>query len=42
MQKVAEGITCDIPDAMVNLQAEQMANNFKQQLASQGIPLTSI
>ena len=23
---------------MVNLQAEQMANNFKQQLASQGIP----
>ena len=38
MQKVAEGITCDIPDAMVNLQAEQMANNFKQQLASQGIP----
>ena len=37
MQKVAEGITCDIPDAMVNLQAEQMANNFKQQLASQGI-----
>ena len=38
MQKVAEGITCDIPDAMVDLQAEQMANNFKQQLASQGIP----
>ena len=29
MQKVAEGITCDIPDARVNLQAEQMANNFK-------------
>ena len=38
MAKVAEGITCDIPDAMVDLQAEQMANNFKQQLASQGIP----
>ncbi len=39
MQKVAEGITCDIPDAMVDLQAEQMANNFKQQPGLSGHPL---
>lgn len=38
MQKVADGIEADIPDAMVDAQAEQMVNNFKQQMAAQGIP----
>ena len=38
MAKVAESIEAEIPTEMVDLQAEQMANNFKQQLASQGIP----
>ena len=38
MQKVADGIEADIPDAMVDAQAEQMLNNFKQQMAAQGIP----
>ena len=38
MQKVADGIKADIPDAMVDAQAEQMIENFKQQMASQGIP----
>ena len=37
MQKVAEGIECEIPDEMVNMQAERMLDNFKQQMASQGI-----
>ncbi len=39
MQKVAENITCDIPDVMVENQAEQMANNFKQQIWPSGHPL---
>ena len=38
MKKVADGITCEIPDAMVEIQAEQMVQNLKQQLATQGIP----
>ncbi len=38
MQKVAEGIECEIPDDMITMQSQQMVNNFKQQLASQGIP----
>ena len=38
MKKVADGITCDIPDAMIEVQAEQMLENLKQQLATQGIP----
>ena len=38
MKQVADGITCDIPDAMVEIQAEQMMENLKQQLAAQGIP----
>ncbi|MBQ0038498.1 MAG: trigger factor [Clostridiales bacterium] len=38
MKKVADGITCDIPDAMVEIQAQQMLENLKQQLATQGIP----
>ncbi len=37
MQKVGEGIECEIPDEMVNMQAERMLDNFKQQMASQGI-----
>ena len=38
MQKVADGIQADIPDAMVDVQAQQMMENFQQQLAAQGIP----
>ena len=37
MAKVAEGIEADIPEEMVELQAERMMEQFKQQLASQGI-----
>ena len=39
MAKVAEGVEADVPHEMVELQAEQMTEGFKQQLASQGIPL---
>ena len=38
MAKVAEGVEADVPHEMVELQAEQMTECFKQQLASQGIP----
>lgn len=38
MQQVAEGITADIPDAMVESQARQFLDNFKMQIAQQGIP----
>ena len=38
MQKVAEGIECEIPDDMVTMQSQRMVENFKQQLAAQGIP----
>ena len=38
LAKVAEGIEADIPEEMVELQAERMMEQFKQQLASQGIP----
>ena len=38
MQKVANGIQADIPDEMVDVQAQQMMENFQQQLAAQGIP----
>lgn len=38
MAKVAESIEAEIPTEMVELQAAQMAEGFKQQLASQGIP----
>ena len=38
MAKVAEGVEADVPHEMVELQAEQMTEGFKQQLAAQGIP----
>ena len=38
MTKVAEGVKADIPDEMIEMQAHQMLEGFKQQLASQGIP----
>ena len=38
MAKVAEGVEADIPQEMVELQAERMMEQFKQHLASQGIP----
>jgi trigger factor len=38
MDKVAEGIEAEIPREMVDMQAKQMVENLKQQLASQGIP----
>ena len=38
MAKVAESIEAEIPTEMVELQAAQMTEGFKQQLAAQGIP----
>ena len=38
MAKVAESVEAEIPTEMVELQAAQMPEGFKQQLASQGIP----
>ena len=38
MQKVADGIECEIPQEMIDLQADRMLDGFKQQMASQGIP----
>lgn len=37
MAKVAEGVEAEIPHEMVELQAERMMEQFKQQLAAQGI-----
>ena len=38
MAKVAEGVEAEIPHEMVELQAERMMEQFKQQLAAQGFP----
>lgn len=38
MTQVAEGITADVPDAMIERQARQFLDNFKSQIAQQGIP----
>ena len=38
MEQVADGITAEIPDAMVENQAHQFLENFKRQIAQQGIP----
>ena len=38
MEKVAENITADIPDAMVETQCRQFLDNFKMQIAQSGIP----
>ncbi len=38
MHMVADGITADIPDAMIEGQARQFLNNFKMQITQQGIP----
>ncbi|MDO4314675.1 MAG: trigger factor [Oscillospiraceae bacterium] len=38
MEQVAAGITAEIPDAMVEAQARQYLDNFKMQIAQQGIP----
>ena len=38
MEQVAEGITADVPDAMVEGQARQFLENFKTQIVQQGIP----
>jgi trigger factor len=38
MKQVAENIECDVPDAMVEAQARQFVENFKNQITSQGIP----
>lgn len=38
MAKVAEGVEAEIPHEMVELQAERMMEQLKQQLAAQGIP----
>ena len=38
MEQVAENITADVPDAMVEAQSRQFLDNFKMQIAQQGIP----
>ena len=38
MEQVAQGITAEIPDAMVDGQARQFLENFRTQIAQQGIP----
>lgn len=38
MEQVAAGITADVPDTMVERQAQQFVENFKSQIAQQGIP----
>ena len=38
MRQVAENITCDVPQAMVDTQAHRFVDNFKMQIQSQGIP----
>ncbi len=38
MEQVAQGITAEIPDAMVEGQARQFVENFRTQIAQQGIP----
>ena len=38
MEKVAEGITAEVPDAMVEAQCRQFLDNFKMQIAQSGIP----
>ncbi|BAK99129.1 trigger factor [Oscillibacter valericigenes Sjm18-20] len=38
MQQVAENITAEVPDAMVEAQAHRFLDNFKNQIQQQGIP----
>lgn len=38
MQQVAENITADVPNAMVEAQARRFVDNFKNQIQQQGIP----
>ena len=38
MEKVEDGLTGEIPDAMVEKQAQRFVENFKMQVQSQGIP----
>ena len=38
LEKVAEGIKCDVPDALLDEQCARFLDEFKQRLQSQGIP----
>ena len=38
MGKVADGLTSEIPDAMVEAQAQRFVDNFRMQIQSQGLP----
>ena len=38
MEQVAANITADVPDAMIEAQCRQFLDNFKMQIAQQGIP----
>ncbi len=38
LEKVAEGIECDVPDALIDEQCARFLDEFKQRLQSQGIP----
>jgi len=37
MEQVAANITADVPDAMIEAQCQQFLNNFKTQMAQQGV-----
>ena len=37
MGKVADAITCDIPDAMIDAQAQYLVENLARQIQSQGL-----
>jgi len=39
MTKVAEGIQADIPDAMIEDQANELVENFRRQIQAQGLPV---
>ena len=38
MEQVADGIECEIPDALIDEQCKRFLDEFKQRLESQGIP----
>ena len=38
MEKVADGITCDVPQVMIDEQAKKFVENLKLQIQQQGIP----
>ena len=42
MQQVADNLTCEVPEAMVQAQAKRFLDNFRMQLQSQGLQYEQI